>query len=493
MKGDTMGESFNKIRRGILLNACVRSILYGLSCGIGLTAAVMLVLKLAGVRLNLVYYIIAAVVLSAAACAIWFFALRRSNSRIARELDESMGLAQRVQTMLEFDGAEGGMIELQRRDANERLSAVSDSQFKGRRIWTAVLAFVLAAALLVGAVLVPQRGSQDPFDPDFEMSDFQRRRLEELIEYVKASQMEESVKTRTVSELEGLLVSLESAEKESQKNKLVREVIKNVRSAVDVVCAYDDIGLAMRESGFDNMEMFDTALYELSQSLSSESLEAIKSGFGEYDEMEKLAAASARFSQELQSCLQNFNGNMGITLFAFISAIRREVDEAARNMENLIYGVNVKKACTVLDGIFDRYTEDISAEMQREMGNISTGEYVVNELMTIFNVTDEDGDSSANDGQQSSGTISDDTTIKRDDEDRGDDGGAGTGETLYGSNDIIYDYESKSHVKYGDVIEAYRKGLYEKADGDTSSLSDEEREFILSYISALYGNSKSDD
>lgn len=488
-----MGESFNKIRRGILQNTCIRSILYGLSCGIGATAILMLVLKLTAVELNLIYYIIAAAVLSAVAAAIWFFALNKSNKKIAQELDSQMGLSERVQTMLEFDGAEGDMIALQRADANEKLSEISHKQFKGKRIWTAVLSLVLASAMLTGAMLIPQKTPEGPYDPDFEMSDFQRRRLEELIEYVKSSDMETSVKSKTVSELEGLLSSLEKAEKESEKNRLVRAVIKNVRTAVDVACAYDDIGKAMRESGFDNMVTLDSALYELSQSLSSQSLDSLKEGFTEYDEMDKLAAASSRFAQELQSCLQDYSGNMGITLYAFLSAIRREFSETAQGMENGAYGVNIKLGCSALDSIFDRYTEDISTEMRREIGNISTGDYVINELMTIFNVTEEDSGGSADTDKGSSGTISGDSTVKRDDEERGDDGGAGTGETLYGSNDVIYDYESRTHVKYGDVIEAYRKGLYDRADGSTSNLSDEEREYILSYISALYGNGKSDD
>lgn len=484
-----MGESFNKIRREILRNTCIRSILYGLSCGIGASAILMLILKLAGVDLNLIYYIIAAVLLSAVAAAVWFFALNKSNTKIAQELDSQMGLSERVQTMLEFDGVVGDMIELQRADANERLAGISHGQFKKKRIWTAILSLVLASAMLTGAMLIPLRSPEGPYDPDFEMSDFQRRRLAELIEYVKTSDMETSVKSKTVSELEGLLNSLEDAQKESQKNKLVRDVIKNVRSTVDAVCAYDDIGKAMRESGFENMVTLDTALYELSQSLSSQSLEQIKSGFAEYEDTKTLSAALTRFAQELQSCLQDFNGNMGITLYAFMTAIRRDVDNTAPIVEKYSNDVaGVKKACNVINPVFDKYTEDISYEMQREMGNISTADYVVNELMTIFNVTDDDGSVSDDGNKGTSGTVLGEGTVKRDDDAKGDDGGAGTGETLYGSNDIIYDYESRTHVKYGDVIEAYRKGLYDRADGDTSNLSDEEREYILSYISALYGN-----
>ena len=75
-----------------------------------------------------------------------------------------------------------------------------------------------------------------------------------------------------------------------------------------------------------------------------------------------------------------------------------------------------------------------------------------------------------------------------DEEDKGQEGGIGNMEMLYGSDDVIYDPVQNTYVKYGDVINGYYAAVSEKIiDG---KIPDTLQQYITHYFDTLYDGSE---
>ena len=71
------------------------------------------------------------------------------------------------------------------------------------------------------------------------------------------------------------------------------------------------------------------------------------------------------------------------------------------------------------------------------------------------------------------------------------DGGLGSGDAIYGSDDLIYDPDTNSYVTYGEVLNKYYAKIAELLlDG---TLTEEEIEAVNEYFATLYDGSKKQD
>ncbi|MBQ8416264.1 MAG: hypothetical protein IJX13_05130, partial [Clostridia bacterium] len=122
-----------------------------------------------------------------------------------------------------------------------------------------------------------------------------------------------------------------------------------------------------------------------------------------------------------------------------------------------------------------------NAALADQVADRTMGEHVVAELMDIFDLTEEDLPEADEDSSDSSEGEND----KKDEEIVGE-GGIGTGEMLFGSDDTVYDPDGHTHVKYGDVIfDYYALVLDAIQNGD---LSEEWKQYIGDYFAALLGS-----
>lgn len=485
-----MGAGFKKFKRKVLWNTIIRAVSYALSCGAVAVALTVAVLKLIGVEQNFIYHIISGAVATAVGGTISFGLLLRSNTRIAKSVDEELGLGEKAQTMLEFDGADGVIIELQRQDADARLKELSSRKFLTRKIWTGAVTLIISVGLIVGATFIPTKESEEPYDPDYSLSDWQRVSLENLIQYVRESDAETEMKEYTVDALEGLLGDLENAKKESLKNELVGAVITRVRVTVDRLCAYDDIGENMKNNGDECMEKFDVALNELMILPDSPTLDTMRGEFNACADSAEFSSMVDDFANGLTSAIHGFDGNTNILLYGLLANIQKQTASLAEKSSNA--GYPLANAKSDLDQIFDLTQNDLYDAMSTEYNNMTVGDYVVTELMRIFNVADPDGGSSS-DGNGNGGAFDGEGnevgTEAPDNDKVGDDGGMGSGDTLYGSKDSVFDYKNNTMTAYGNVIGDYQAKQEEAMENAPDGLKDAMQDYFESvYTPSGSGN-----
>ena len=115
--------------------------------------------------------------------------------------------------------------------------------------------------------------------------------------------------------------------------------------------------------------------------------------------------------------------------------------------------------------------------------NSDTATMVRNKLMNIFGIL-------PSELPQSGGQVGGDTPTEPPNQE-GQHGAPGTGETIFGSKDIIYYPDDNVHLEYGDVIFEFNAKMQEQLQGN--DYSDEMKEMIIKYFDALVGAQSSDD
>jgi hypothetical protein len=154
-----MNHSFEKFKKRLILHRILRAAMLGCACGVALSGLALLMSKRNILPFEPAFSILIGLCAMLVVFGIVFLLGKKSDSELARELDETFGLSARVATMVEYSGEKGDMLDMQRQDADERLSEIPLSKFKFKRLWVCIVALLLSAAMLtVGIVTENIRG-----------------------------------------------------------------------------------------------------------------------------------------------------------------------------------------------------------------------------------------------------------------------------------------------------------------------------------------------
>lgn len=200
---------FNKFRRRARRDVWVKSILLGVAAAAFGVGGVLLAAKLADFP---ELYCLAGLVALPLVWGISFAVLRQSDRRLARRMDDELDLRERVQTMVAFADSDDAMVRIQREDTQNRLSEIPTRRLRFSGLALYILLPVLALGLFAGAVICPSQAAEpapepDPIEtsPPRDITEWEWQALDELIEYVRASEADESImKPGVISALEDL-------------------------------------------------------------------------------------------------------------------------------------------------------------------------------------------------------------------------------------------------------------------------------------------------
>ncbi len=149
-------QHFNEYKSKLTFEAILRSALCGIAIGFGLGLLLGLIFWLVGVDLFWILIVATIAVAAASGVLFYLFRFRPNDLSNARRLD-SLGLEERLITMVELDGQDSFMAKIQREDAKISLSRIDKKQLKikiSRRIIAlAASAFVLGTGIVTVNVL----------------------------------------------------------------------------------------------------------------------------------------------------------------------------------------------------------------------------------------------------------------------------------------------------------------------------------------------------
>ncbi|MBE6559175.1 MAG: hypothetical protein E7661_09250 [Ruminococcaceae bacterium] len=479
-------SGFVRFKKKLRRNALIKSVIFGLSCGILAAAGVVLYQKLTTITPDPMLYLPVGGGVAILTGLAAFLVLRPSVRKIAQKLDQDLGLGEKVQTMLAYQHEDSDMLRLQREDADRRLLEASARRVRYRHPWLHAFAPALACALAVVAVITPIKAVEEPpeiEEPEipFELSTWQETALLELIEQVKASKMEASPKSATVAELESLLEALRVTSTEDEMKTIVIAVITNLNRVIREHNSAGSFAAAMKISEHKDVADMAMSMDMLSGLELQETLTTARENLRTDEVAEPLEAYISALRQMMMSVAElevPENDGMYEGFGEHLSAMTKLQSQVGQYTRDWIQNQ--------LDDIFETAVDDLSDAMFIQYTNKDVKDTTVARLMEIFELTEDD--LPAEEKIQLPAADDEPEEEEKDEEDKGSQGGIGNMEILYGSDDVIYDPNTNQYVKYGDVINAYYASVSEKIiDG---KIPETLEQFIADYFATLYDGSE---
>lgn len=542
-----MSENFRKIKKKYLTVAIVAACILGVCLGVALSCALAVVFKTCGVNVHWAIYIPVALVLSAGSACLFFFILKPSDKRIAKNLDKDFALNQKVQTMVEFAHVESEMHELQREQTDEALGEVAKKRVDLKWLLKFLFVPVIAVAMLLAGIFVPAKKGAVPYDPPYEITDGHATALKNLITDVNNSSLEIGLKSFIVVELSSLLDMLEETSYQSAMKSAVIDAVHNIDSLVAGSNSYLKIHYVL--SGDEVVSPLSTAVvngvvnYKTGSSLTSLGMvdrlkdnaeDRIENVFnvwkGKYLAEYVTKAEGATESTPLPAAQQ------AEKLLAFATALKNGLADEEL-VKNFAPSAEARLATRSADGdaLYNRYValaENLAAHAGSSVSDDRTfynnidnylatfiaqskealsiqsyscmmDDYIRNALSRIFNISRAEFGSNASVAP----SPTEDSTNSGDDN-KEDGGGWGDGNHKYGSNDKILDVisgsDSGESKSYGDLIDpsdpdrgTFYSKYYERAmaylnpDSDKCP-PDEVASYIKQYFSYLNNGMEED-
>ena len=478
-----MNESFNKFKKKILLEAIIKSV--GIAVAVGLLCFTVpyLIVEIKKINVN-EFFVLQLIFISIGVIivlfSLLFLILFPRKLKVAKRIDKQLDLKQKVQTMVEYENVDNPMTNYQREDTLKILSNISLKKFAMK---FSVFFFVMVSiALALGVTTIVVASIEDTPDgppiieqPSYDLDNWTVRALLDLIEVVETSNINKDLKDPVVQNLKSLLISLEVVELESEMKILVNEVINDTSLRLDLTNSNNEVYHELKESGSPLVKELAVQINTLNVSNITNCIE----NFYVYlaGDPATVKEAIVELDNDFRAIISKSNLNQNEALTASLLKFATEIkncEDASNVNESLSLVINNNK-----DSILDIIK--IQAENKRII------EYVVSQLKVIFGLNEANGDIN-NDPDTNKPIINPVEPPKIPEGDN--QGGYGTGEELFGSDDIIFDIE-KGSVKYGEVISKYYGDLVGMFNDGT--LPEDYKEFFDKYFDILFGFIEEED
>lgn len=478
-----MGKGFSELKKSLQCAAWIKCALFGVALGILSAAAYAILQKLLAVSPSLLYALAIGGAVALVASLAALLVVRPTEKRIAKTLDRRLGLNEKVQTMVAFRDAQGTLVELQREDTDRVLREATQKQVRSKRAWMHAILPVISLAVLTVSILLPVSALPEPPAPPAQdgqeaevwaLTEWHVTAVRALIDDVKASDMVEAGKTDTVAALETLLVDLKPVNTVSKMKETVIATLVRVDAITDGINTYTAIFKALDASASAPVKAFNVAIGKPSAPIEESKYQEFKLRFGG----ETLAEDAATFGAVLGLLIDPIAVSHEDALWISLSELSDAMIAFSAEVPTL-----GDAAAETLSALLDTSVEGISAALGQQNVNRTVANDTNTTLMNIFGVAwNELPDSLKYPDDAEAGT--EDGNYEEKEDEVITDGGLGSGEVIYGSDDAVYDRDKGSHVVYGDVIDTY-DGI-KTSELENRPLSDAVKDYIDKYFADLY-------
>ncbi len=440
-----MSPNYTRLRKRARLVSVVVSVLFGAGLGVAVLASLILAMKLSDQPVGFLHYIIAACVMIVSALVI-LAVLMPTDKRFAKRLDEEHKLNEKVRTMVAFRASDDAFAMVQRMDADEALGQIKFTPWRRKQLIPLVVVFVVAAALLVTALVIPRTTEEPP--PEQTVTEFNKAfilaELSDIKNTVEKSLIADTLKTKAVAELTSLYNFVEAHEYLSEMK------IEAIKSVIKIDTALDEANTALL-IGEKLSESTNQKLRELGGELTDLNGTGVQKKLGELQEvlMGQSTDEIAFVADELSAMIEASGADdtsILTSLFVNLAAALSGCESSSDAALNTAFGT-VK-------------TDAMTQVMVQNINKLEIGR-AVSRLCSLFSITVEELVTS---GADEDIDITPPTPTPPEEDEGGDDyyesedigsGGIGTGDRVYGSNDMIYNPYTNTHVPYGQLLDEY--------------------------------------
>ena len=475
-------ESYKKFKNKIVLEVLIKTLAISLSLGLISFSVPFLYYKTKGIEYNLLYLILISIGVCLVAFGLLFLILKPNDVKVAKRLDKELKLNEKVQTMIEYKDKDELMISVQREDT---LNILSRTSIKNISMKFGILFFIiiiLSMSLTVTSLVIPgyeepehvhefidgvcSCGEIEEVIPDYNLDNWTVKAIIELIEEVRKSSMNNGLKQKYISKLNSLITDLENITLEKDVKELVENTIKYIEVELDKVNTNNEVYTILRQTDFNIILQIALQINLLKPNelkLLLESMIITISGSSK-----AINEIKPEFLDLLTESNLDKEDNLYKALVTYAEAINNCADR------DLSVDVNDKVIEAVRSNL-----QPIVDEITYQAENKRVAVVVIEGLEAIFKLNDVEIEDSEID------KLPEDEEDDNKHNNQSGQGGLGTGDYLFGSDDLFFDPE-KGIIKYGDVYFEYYGDLLSKFEDGT--LPEELREFFDYYFGILGGD-----
>ena len=496
-----MGENFKRFKIKALKTRIAKSVMAALASGLLVFGALGLLVTFEAVGLSAIWRVLISL---GTACifflAVWF-THSTNDKAIARRLDSELELKERTVTMLGFLDEETSIHELQRIDADAALAGKKLRGFGTRSIPIYLTALLLSIGVFISSFVVKAPEAPPPSDTDepFSITDLQAAAIEELISYVRESEMDFPYRENIALSIEDLLSSLYECHTVREKDILVADTMNFIFAETDISSYALEVTVALWESDIEACKRLAETLNYYSWPKADEYdkftslLDSFRESLAHHDALDDAPDETLMRTEtellylKLSSSIPEALKKAGIHSEDSLSLVLTRLSSADENREDgtRVWGFSTLAEYIAKAGYLDAERElgatlvALGGELFRSLGehkvNTDTGEYAMKRLGEILHsdvpeferprFIDNNGDTSfPGDGEGGGGSIG--------------------GDRVFGSDDTVLDPLTGKYVKYWEILGRYAAVMQRKLEEGT--LTDDDRRALEKYFDILY-------
>ena len=379
-----------------------------------------------------------------------------SDKQVARHLDKTLHLQEKVATRIELKDQDGIIINKQRENAAQVLSQCEAP----RRHWwqVAITPLVLSIAFFIASYFMPRfsRGHGDNIIPPATPT-------VEVIAPPNFNEALEDIENKISEDLEDNI---------ENRDDVISQGKEDIDDLVNKVNSKEEIGDELMKSN-------DDALKALGEAIKNGDLDKITEAFNqlqqEFENLQgqELADKLHQIANEIRKALENSKIPEDDPLRKALNDLADNLDKAADDIE----AGDSSSKCTVnsekdsAKESLKKAEEEVKDAVDQQNKNQEAGEQAKDDLNNLGKGGDDDGSKPSTGGNNNNGIQP------------GKGAGSGSGEINYAGNDHVFTDEGDT--TYGDVIDnsngAAQDDCDHYGDGDINAAIDD-------YFKDLYGN-----
>ncbi len=516
-----MKNDFDKFKKKILMEHLAYSILLAFCAGLVFSGLALMILILAYKNAPAFAYpvIVSAAGIIAAAVAFVFLFRRKkpSDDEIALRIDDSLGMQEKVATMVEFKNEDSLLINKQREDATEKLSKKTTKALPVKlHVWTLPV-IIICGGLFAASFFTPSK--DNPFvdiysnDKDDDHTTKVDEKTDDIIHDIKDDiddilDPDEEFNKKLDDILDNLNNDLKGDTDANSRQDKIDDAKEKIDEALDEVNTNEEIGDALSKSEDDALKMLGEAIQNNDVEGIDAALEKLKEEINELSGS-ALQAKLQQIADQIRTALENSEIPEG-------DPTRDALEELADAFERLSQEVGWTKTDDEIkeeaEKIIDEIGEKLKESAEEEKKNEEAAEKAKEEMDQMKDPTseeekdsddegktessDDQGGQKENGGQDGDNQSSTEKESGSESTDKGnnngengnDDATKGSGDTKYAGDDKVYTPDGGSQ-EYSEVIEKANND----ANQDNNSVIEESGEDDLSdiledYYKYLYGD-----
>lgn len=502
--------NLDKFVKKMKKESLIKSIICGISAGILLDTLIIILFKVTGIKVVVWLHCILCGTFSGLFEALFNkYVFTFDEKQIAKKIEGSIQLNERVKTMVEFKDDSSLMAHLQREDTKSILNNTDTKAIKPHFSFSNFILSICACASLVIAIFVEAK-EIDPNASTPQTSDSSSSSEEESSSPEESSSSNEESNSDSQSDSGG----------SEQENPSISDAIDDMKQDVDENEGLDQNGKEEIKDKLDDLK--DKLENDKTPEEQEKDIEDSKQDIDKTldDKISKDEIGEALKNQDtttnlgdpiIEGNIDNTNSALDEMRDSLKDLTGESLKNALENMANDIDNALNASGVSEDDPLYQAF-KNFSTNLKDDAQHVNDADIQIQIDQTFEQAKDEIND--ALNAQNSIGDLKDKLDQKLDDlksqlgEGKGDEpspddpddknnngedhpsgpGTMGDGDLKYASDDMVYDPVQNKYVTYGELITDY----YEKVIGGTSGdeIPEEIKQMIFEYFSSLYSEQK---